>query len=168
MATGSARPVSAIDDLYEADFYAWTQHQAALLREADLSRVDLVDILEEIETLGRKEVSELRSRLQILSAHLLMQIYRPSMATRSWATTILDQRIAIADHIDDNPSLKPKLAEAFAKAYGDGRKLAASETGLPSNTLPVEPPFGSDAALSQSWDPSAVASGPDGSVEHPD
>ncbi len=160
--------MSATEDLYEADFYAWTQHQAALLRQGDLGRIDLVNILEEIETLGRKEVSELRARLRILSAHLLKLMYQPGKSTRSWSTTILDQRIAIADHIGDNPSLKPKLADAFAKAYEDGRKLAASETGLPLATFPVKSPFGSDEALSQSWIPPNVSSEPNGSVEQPD
>ena len=117
--------------------------------------------------MGQKEVSELRSRLRILSAHLLKQIYQPGRSTRSLATTILDQRIAIADHIDDNPSLRLKLAEAFAKAYTDGRELAVAETGLPLDTFPVDPSLGSDEALSQSWVPPAVTSGTNGSVEHP-
>ena len=164
--TTSERAVSE-SDLYEADFYAWTQRQAALLRAGDLTHVDLVNILEEIETLGRKEVSELRSRLRILSAHLLEQMYQPARSTRSWATTILDQRIEIADHIGDSPSLKPKLADIFDKAYRDGRKLAASETGLPLGTFPVEPPFSSDEALSQSWLPPIVAVAGGEPFEHP-
>ncbi len=54
------------DSLYEEDFYAWTQVQARLLRQLRLADADLANIIEEIETLGRKEVSELRSRYRIL------------------------------------------------------------------------------------------------------
>lgn len=155
METGTvkANGSTASTDLYEADFYAWTQHQASLLRSGRLHHLDAANILEEIETLGRKELSELRSRLRILTAHLLKTTYQPGRSSRSRATTILSQRIAIADHMADNPSLKPTLAEAFGKAYEDGRDLAASETGLPLATFPVTPPFSCEDALSRSWHP---------------
>ena len=144
------------DGLYETDFYAWTQHQADLLKAGRLSHLDTANILEEIETLGRKEVSEMRSRLRILLAHILKRMHQPMKDTRSWTTTILNQRIEIADHIADNPSLKPKLAEVFDKAYQDGRQLAASETGLPLKTFPTHPSFSCDDALSRSWNPPAA------------
>ena len=154
METGAERlsPPTASDDLYEVDFHAWTQHQAALLRNGHLHRLDTANILEEIESLGRKEFSELRSRLRILTAHLLEATYQPDRSSRSW-TTILNRRIAIADHLADNPSLKPRLVEAFAKAYEDGRDLAASETGLPLATFPATPSFSYEDAVSRSWNP---------------
>ena len=144
------------DGLYETDFFAWTRHQADLLKAGRLSQLDTANILEEIETLGRKEVSELRSRLRILLAHILKTMHQPMKDTRSWATTILNQRIEIADHIADNPSLKPKLTEVFDRAYQDGRQLAASETGLPLKTFPADPSFSCDDALSRSWTPPAA------------
>lgn len=52
--------------LYETDFYAWTQQQAALMKEGCLADLDLMNVLEEIESLGRKEVSELRSKADSL------------------------------------------------------------------------------------------------------
>ncbi|MFT0727545.1 DUF29 family protein, partial [Synechococcus sp. F70.1] len=45
--------------LYERDFYAWTQEQAALLRSGQLERLDRVHLAEEIEALGRQERREL-------------------------------------------------------------------------------------------------------------
>ena len=36
--------------LYETDFYAWTQRQAALLREEEFTEVDWNNLIEEIET----------------------------------------------------------------------------------------------------------------------
>ena len=128
-------------DLYDSDFYAWTQRQAELIRHGDVAAVDLPNILEEIETLGRKEVSELTARYTVLATHLLKQVFQPARAGRSWRTTILNQRIAIARHVKDNPSLKSKADEIFAEAYADARLIAASETGLPEKTFPVEPSF---------------------------
>ncbi|PSN10566.1 DUF29 domain-containing protein, partial [filamentous cyanobacterium CCP5] len=49
--------------LYEQDFYAWTQHQAELLRAGQLGELDLENLIEEIESLGRQERQELRNRL---------------------------------------------------------------------------------------------------------
>lgn len=150
-------PTRSDTSLYDQDFYAWTQEQAALLKEGRLSAADVPNILEEIETLGRKELSELRARLRMLCAHMIEEMYQSKRSSRSWKTTILNQRIAIADHMSDNPSLKPKLAAAFAKAYADARELASSETELPLSIFPEDPPFSCDDALSRSWMPRAVA-----------
>ena len=130
--------------------------QARLLRQLRLADADLANIIEEIETLGRKEVSELRSRYRILCQHLLKAMYQPEKASLGWATTILNQRIEIADHMRENPSLKAKADELFLQAYLDVRKLAAAETGLPK-LFPALPPFTRDQALDQSWQPLSAA-----------
>ena len=139
--------------LYERDFYSWTQAQSQLLRQGRLSEVDLPNVAEEIETLGRKEVSELRSRFKVLAQHLLKAIYQPAKAGRSWATTVLNQRIEIARHIQDNPSLKAKADVLFAEAYADARKLAAAETRIDLDVFPAQPPFTRGQATDQSWRP---------------
>ncbi|VVM04474.1 hypothetical protein MAMT_00107 [Methylacidimicrobium tartarophylax] len=41
--------------LYERDFYAGTQETARLLRERRFGDVDLANLIEEVETLGRSE-----------------------------------------------------------------------------------------------------------------
>jgi len=58
-------------DLYEIDFYAWTQEQVSLLKTQQWNELDTVNLIEEIEALGRKERQELRNRLGILLGHLL-------------------------------------------------------------------------------------------------
>lgn len=139
--------------LYEADFYAWTQEQSVLLRDGDLSKIDVENILEEIETLGRQEVSELWSRLTVLAQHLLKEMYRPEMVTRDCAVTIITQRREIAWLLSDSPSLEPRLTQTFAEAYADAHKVAAAETGLPEKAFPVEPPFSYAQAMDESFWP---------------
>jgi hypothetical protein len=56
---------------YEKDFYSWTQEQAGLLRNGQFNNLDIPNLIEEIETLGRSERRELESRLTILLLHLL-------------------------------------------------------------------------------------------------
>ena len=52
--------------LYERDFYAWANEQAALLRDGKLAQADIEHIAEEIESMGRTEKRELVSRLTVL------------------------------------------------------------------------------------------------------
>ena len=52
--------------LYDLDFVAWANEQAALLRSGRLSEADIDHIAEEIESLGRTEKRELVSRLGVL------------------------------------------------------------------------------------------------------
>ncbi|MEQ9486141.1 DUF29 family protein [Coleofasciculus sp. F4-SAH-05] len=40
---------------YELDFYGWTQEQAKLLQEQKWSQLDIPNLVEEIEALGRQE-----------------------------------------------------------------------------------------------------------------
>ncbi len=57
--------------LYESDFYAWTQEQASLLRKHQWSELDLLNLIEEIESLGKRQRQELRNRLSVLIGYLL-------------------------------------------------------------------------------------------------
>ncbi|MCV3216374.1 DUF29 domain-containing protein [Plectonema radiosum NIES-515] len=57
--------------LYKTDFYGWTQEQVRLLTTQQWDQLDTINLIEEIETLGRKERQELRNRLGILLGHLL-------------------------------------------------------------------------------------------------
>ena len=62
-------PRNSVD--YEEDFYAWTVEQARLLRLGDLSAIDVANIAEEIESVGRSDRRALESRLTVLLTHLL-------------------------------------------------------------------------------------------------
>jgi hypothetical protein len=129
--TTSARPTT-----YDTDFYAWTQEQAELLRQGRLADIDLENLIEEIESLGRSERRSFRSALLLLTQHLLKWQYQPEKRSPSWQTTIRTQRRQIAMMLEDNPSFKAWSPEALAKGYADGRKDAADETGISLSTSP--------------------------------
>jgi hypothetical protein len=63
--------ISNISKLYEQDFYLWLQTTATLLKEKQLELVDFDSLIEEIESMGRSEKKELKSRFTILIEHLL-------------------------------------------------------------------------------------------------
>lgn len=127
--------------LYETDFYAWTQEQVTLLRNEQWSQIDLQNLIEEIQSLGKQQRQELRNRLSVLIGHLLKWQYQSGRRSRSWLATLRIQRLDIAELLEDNPSLKPYLEEALRKAYLKGVELAVGETNLPKRTFPVECPY---------------------------
>jgi hypothetical protein len=122
--------------LYEQDFYAWANEQAALLRAGKLSQADIEHIAEEIESMGKTEKRELVNRLAVLLLHLLKWQFQPTGRGTSSRLTIEEQRLRLADHMADNPSLKSKKDEAMASAHDLAFLRAARETGLDVATFP--------------------------------
>ena len=139
--------------LYEQDFYAWTQQQAAILEAHRWEDLDLSNLIEEIESLGRQERQELRNRLAILIAHLLKWQFQPQKRSRSWLATIRIQRLDTVDLLKDNPSLKSFLEEALERAYQKAIILAVKETNLPNKTFPAQCPYVLADILDESFFP---------------
>ncbi len=125
-------------NLYDIDFYAWTQEQAKLIKNKNFEKLDLTHLLEEIESMGNQNKTELRNRLSILLMHLLKWKYQSELKGKSWFLTIVQQRSDISDLISDNPSLKHFLPELFNKAYQKAVIFASAETGIKKNAFPKE------------------------------
>lgn len=127
--------------LYDQDFFAWTQRQVELLKTQQWEQVDVENLIEEIDSLGKQERRELCNRLGILLGHLLKWHYQPEARSKSWFYTIKEQRIRIVRNLKDNPSLKPYLDDAIAIGYEDGLLLFGKETPLDPKKLPQSCPF---------------------------
>jgi hypothetical protein len=125
-------------NLYETDFYAWTLEQSKLLQISDFKGLDIVNLVEEIESLGKQQRQELENRLVILLGHILKWDYQPERRSKSWKATIREQRRAIQRLMQANPSLKPYLEEAIAYAYQSGIDLVVRETPLDDQDLPAD------------------------------
>ena len=121
---------------YERDFYSWLMQQARAVREGRWGAVDRGNLAEEIESLGREQFNKLESALRVLLAHFLKWDHQPERRSRSWALSIREQRLEIADVLEDNPGLKPRIPEAIARAYRHARIAAAKEMGLETSTFP--------------------------------
>lgn len=128
-------------NLYETDFFGWTQQQANLLKTGQLTEIDTEHLIEEIEAMGRSERQQLTRRLEVLLMHLLKWQHQPEFRGRSWQLTILEQRRRITKLLAANPSLKSVLNDCFIDAYDDARFGAMKETGLPLDTFPNQVPF---------------------------
>jgi hypothetical protein len=125
-------------NLYETDFYAWTLEQSKLLKAGNFQQLDIVNLVEEIESLGKQQRQELRNRLGVLIGHLLKWDYQPENRSKSWWSTIREQRRETLRLLQESPSLKPYLPEAIINAYETGLDLAVRETPLNYQDLPEE------------------------------
>lgn len=140
-------------NLYETDFYAWTQEQARLLKTQTWAQLDTVNLIEEISSLGRKERQELRNRLGVLLGHLLKWQYQPDNRSNSWLATIREQRRETKILLQESPSLKPYLLNAFHQAYETGVDLAVRDTNLPYETFPAICPYTLEQTLNSDFLP---------------
>jgi hypothetical protein len=126
---------------YERDFYSWALEQARLVREGRWTAIDQENVAEEIESLGREQFAKLRSALRIILIHMLKWDHQPARRSRSWATSISNQRSELFFLLEDSPSLRNRLEEATASAYRRARMQALQETGLTPKRFPESCPY---------------------------
>jgi len=139
---------------YRTDFYAWTKQQAALLEAEEWEKLDIPNIKEEIESMGRSQRKEVKSRLLILLLHLLKWQYQPHKNKgNSWRSTIRTQRNEIEIELSDSPSLRREVPDFVEYVYLRARKGAAEETGLALSTFPVDCPWTVAEIVDEDWLP---------------
>ena len=115
--------------LYDTDFYAWTQDQAARLRAlAGDNRFDVAHIAEEIADLGKSQQNAIASHVRLAVQHLCQIVAAPANDARNhWAGEVDAHRAEIRQLLETSPSLANKLdlATLWSRAVKDAnRKLA--------------------------------------------
>jgi hypothetical protein len=94
-------------DLYDEDFYVWTESQAALLRRRQFDALDLDNLIEEVEGLGDAKRSAVLNNASIVIEHLLELQFSPAQDPRRiWAESIVEHR----------PRLELRLRPACARS----------------------------------------------------
>jgi hypothetical protein len=135
--------------LYDRDFYQWTQEQAELMKIGALSQLDISNLIEEVESMGKSQKRELLSRMTVLLMHLLKWDYQPEQRSGSWKSTISTQRREIKFLLLDNPSLKRSVQDVSISVYPDSKTSASDETGLPESAFPETCPYTVEQIMSQ-------------------
>lgn len=140
---------------YDSDVVAWASEQAALLRAGKLSQIDIENIAEEIEDVGKSEKRELASRMAVLLAHLLKWKFQPTHRGISWELTIKGQRDLIVRRLNKTPSLKSAFSdpEWLADVWFDARADASKETGIGLDIFPEDSIWTTDTILSNEFYP---------------
>jgi Domain of unknown function DUF29 len=113
-------------ELYDEDFYAWTQQQAEALRthfRGD-NRLDVEHLAEEVEDLGKSELHAVESFIEHIIAHLLKLDYSGQAPPRAhWRAEIVNFRQNIERKI--SPSIRRRVARELDELYRRARQTAA-------------------------------------------
>ena len=114
--------------LYDQDLNLWVEDTIAKLKAKDFDHVDIENLIEEIESLGTSERSEIQSRLATLLEHLLKRCY-VSMPDcfRGWQVTIAHQRQKLKKLLKQSPSLKRYFLDSFEEEFVDALEIVRIE-----------------------------------------
>ena len=144
---------------YEDDFFAWTQHQAMVLRSMAVAdnRFDRENLAEEIEDLGRSERDAVRSQVRRIIEHLLKLAYSPAPRPRfDWMASIVEARSTLGDKL--SPTLRRDAETMLASLFHDGlRQAELALRGYGENeaadALPQKCPYSLDDIFREDWYP---------------
>lgn len=135
------------DISYEKDFYAWAIYNAELLKQGRISEIDLKNIAEELESMGKRDKRQIVNRLIVLLVHLLKWEFQKENRSGSWKGSIVEQRRRIIQLLEDSPSLNNELDNKLDYAYFEAVKQASIETGLDESVFPSKCPYSKEQLL---------------------
>jgi hypothetical protein len=151
--------------LYDHDYYAWVQEQVNALRQRRTEDIDWENVAEEIEDLGKSQRHSVESQMVRALEHLLkLQYARGTVRrhnARGWQLSVKDARLVVQKLLDQNPSLRPQVAEMLGFAYLRGRLAALRTARLPDDAIPESCPWGVEQVLDDSFLPGERAVAPD-------
>jgi len=142
-------------ELYEKDFYVWTEVQAALLRERRFEAVDLDNLIEEVEGLGDGRKSAVLSNASVIMEDLLKLQYSPAEdPRRGWAESILERRDRL--ELELTPRLRQILGDELPRVYAMTRRRTMRKLRLygehaAADALPAECPYSLDQITGDWW-----------------
>jgi hypothetical protein len=142
--------------LYDQDYYLWLRTTINQLRAGQFASVDLENLIEELESMGRREKRAIKSLLIRLLEHLLKLKYWDMERERNegnWKGEIRAFRREIKDELKDSPSLKPYILEIFDECYQQAKAEASDRSQLPLDTFPTTPIGSLEQILDDNWFP---------------
>jgi hypothetical protein len=106
--------------LYEQDFALWIEKTVNQLKAGDFSKIDLENLIEEVESLGRQDKRELENRLTTLLEHALKRRYvlMPDYY-RGWENTLKRTQKELKKILRDSPSLRNYFLAMLTECYQD-------------------------------------------------
>ncbi|MEB3174847.1 MAG: DUF29 domain-containing protein [Cyanobacteriota bacterium] len=97
--------------LYDQDYYRWLTTTQKLLAERQFQQLDLVNLIEEVEDMGKREKNSVESNLRVVLIHLLKYQFQPEARSNSWLGSIREHRTRRRKALAQSPSLKPFFAK---------------------------------------------------------
>jgi hypothetical protein len=123
----------------------WSERQAELLRrlaagESVNESPDWPNIVEEIESLGKSDKREVRSRVPTIVLHLIKLAASPATERRDgWEDTVFEQRGRLRAVLNDSPSLRRIVSDMIAEVLPEARQRAARSLAGYGEKVRVDP-----------------------------
>jgi DNA-directed RNA polymerase subunit L len=145
--------VNELKQLYDVDDDQWLEQTINLLKNHQFQQLDLDNLIEELEDLGREKKNAVASLLEQIIRHLLLLQYWTTEAeynTVHWQEEIYNFRIQLRRKITTN--LRKYLEDELTSIYQDTLGFVKIKT---TNlvTFPTECPYSQEQLLDRSWLP---------------
>ena len=127
--------------LYDRDYALWLEMTIEQLRQQNFDQVDWKNVLDEFESMSKRDRRSIKSNLVILLLHLLKWEFQPEMRSGSWKGSIREHRRRIQQILQDSPSLRSFVPEILSEAYTEAVEQAIDETGLEIVVFPIDCPY---------------------------
>ncbi|TRU85805.1 MAG: DUF29 domain-containing protein [Microcystis novacekii Mn_MB_F_20050700_S1D] len=145
--------VNDLKQLYEVDDDQWLEQTINLLKNHQFQQLDLDNLIEELEDLGREKKNSVASLLEQIIRHLLLLQYWTTKAeynTVHWQEKIYNFRTQLRRTITTN--LRKYLEDELTSIYQDALGFVKIKT-TNSVTFPTECPYSLEQLLDRSWLP---------------
>ena len=143
---------SNLKDLYEIDDDLWIEKTIKLLQEKKFNELDIENLIEELEDLGRERKNKVESLLRQIIIHLLLLEYwskEYQYNSAHWKAEITEFRFQINGILTKN--LHNFLANRLELNYQNSLKYTKRQTEL--NTFPHKCPYSLEQLLDEDWFP---------------
>jgi hypothetical protein len=138
--------------LYDADLNAWLNQQVEYLQAKQFDKLDIDNIIEELEAVRRMERRCMESHFTILLALLLKARYQPEMSSETYLLSLVHSRMEIEAIIEDSPSMKEEMQTIFEKSWDGALSLAITGTGTEEHQYPTTCPWNLHEAMEEKID----------------
>ena len=142
-----------LKQLYDVDDDQWLEQTINLLKNHQFQQLDLDDLVEELEDLGREKKNAVASLLEQIIRHLLLLQYWTTEAEYNavhWQEEIYNFRTQLRRTITTN--LRKYLEDELTSIYQDALGFVKIKT-TNSVTFPTECPYSQEQLLDRSWLP---------------
>ena len=146
-------PISSqLKQLYEIDDYLWIQETIKLLKEKQFNKLDLENLIEELDDLGKERKHQVESFLEKIIRHLLLLQYWSDEYERNyrhWRSEIINFRTQINKRMTTN--FKNHLQTNLSEIYQQARKYVKEKSGL--HIFPKDCPYTLEQLCDENWFP---------------
>jgi len=139
-------------NLYDTDFYSWSQQQSELLQDVRDNRLDTENLAEEVADLGKSELRAVRGYIWQLFRHLIKLAVSPSEGpVAQWLSEVDDfskfAREAFTPGMRQHIDLDALWRYSIKRANKDLARF-----GEPQAPTDLRCPLGLDDVLSEDFD----------------